>query len=119
MKHLRDESAAHIHRYRTELARLFQSTRTRHDAHEQSRGVMAEMAADPTFVTDFLRAALAKPTTFNSNSAPIIGFPIEINPDYSLIANCWLPLPNRATDLSTKAIHHHGLLLITSTTAFG
>ncbi|HVS29612.1 MAG TPA: hypothetical protein VHE14_08660, partial [Solirubrobacteraceae bacterium] len=36
-----------------------------------------------------------------------------------LVANAWIPLPDRRTDLSTKSIHHHGELLLTTATAFG
>jgi hypothetical protein len=41
------------------------------------------------------------------------------NPYFDLIINCWIPLPDRRTDLSTKAIHHHGTLLLSTATIFG
>jgi hypothetical protein len=35
------------------------------------------------------------------------------------VLNCWIPLPNRDTDLTTKAIHHHGDMLLSTVTIFG
>ena len=45
--------------------------------------------------------------------------PIALNPYFELVVNCWIPLPDRRTDLSTKAIHHHGKLLLSTATIFG
>jgi hypothetical protein len=49
----------------------------------------------------------------------VVGLDIELNHLFGLVANCWIPLPNRATDVSTKAIHHHGDMLLSTVTAFG
>jgi len=35
------------------------------------------------------------------------------------VTNCWIPLPERQSDISTKAIHHHGNMLLSTVTAFG
>lgn len=47
-----------------------------------------------------------------------MAFELEANPYFDLVINCWIPLPNRATDVSTKAIHHHGPMLLTTATVF-
>jgi hypothetical protein len=44
---------------------------------------------------------------------------ITTNPSFGLVANCWIPLPDRATNISTKAIHHHGDMLLSTATIFG
>jgi hypothetical protein len=48
-----------------------------------------------------------------------VAIPIALNPWFSIYANCWIPLPDGNTNLSTKAIHHHGKLLLSTVTLFG
>ena len=48
-----------------------------------------------------------------------MAFAVESNPSFEVVVNCWIPLPDRATDISTKSIHHHGPMLLTTATAFG
>jgi hypothetical protein len=44
---------------------------------------------------------------------------IASNPWFGLVANCWIPLPGRETHIATKAIHHHGNMLLSTATLFG
>src|SRR5262249_52931231 len=112
-------STARIKRYFDQLHQIFRRAPSRHQAHQESIPVLEAMSADPEFLTDALRAYLTQASALNRKLYPVIAITIEANDDYSLLINCWLPLPDRATDTSTKPIHHHGDLLITSATAFG
>ena len=49
----------------------------------------------------------------------MVGFEIASTPDFELVANAWLPLPNGDTNVSTKSIHHHGEMLLSTATIFG
>ncbi len=49
----------------------------------------------------------------------MVSIPVGLNPFFHLVAHCWIPLPGRETHISTKAIHHHGDLLLSSVTIFG
>ena len=66
-----------------------------------------------------LEKHLHTPGSLNTRHYPVVGIDIELNHLFGLVANCWIPLPNRATDVSTKAIHHHGEMLLSTVTAFG
>lgn len=101
------------------LTSVFATRRDKHEAHRWSREVMTEMAADPAFFTGALRKFLGSPDALRFKNYPTVSFRIELNPHYELVANCWIPLPGRETDVSTKAIHHHGDMLLTTATAFG
>jgi len=101
------------------LRRVFATQRDKREAHQKSREVMAEMAADPRFFTEAFKTFLLTPDALRLKNYPTVSFRIDINPHYELVANCWIPLPGRETDISTKAIHHHGDMLLTTATAFG
>jgi hypothetical protein len=101
------------------LTRIFRRSPNKHEAHFRSREVLEEMACNPRVLAAVLEEYLAKPGVLNTRHYPVIGMEIELNPHYGLVANCWIPLPDRRTDVSTKAIHHHGEMLLTTVTAFG
>jgi hypothetical protein len=70
-------------------------------------------------LTNILEHHLSRPSHFEKRHYPVIALPIVLNPYFELVVNCWIPLPDRRTDLSTKAIHHHGKLLLSTATIFG
>ncbi|MGH9392506.1 MAG: hypothetical protein ACRD1Z_23120 [Vicinamibacteria bacterium] len=107
--------SGHIER----LTELFRRSGSKHEAHLRSQDVLKEMASDPSVLAAVFEKYLARPGVLNSSHYPVIGIEIELNPHYGLVANCWIPLPDRRTDVSTKAIHHHGEMLLTTVTAFG
>ncbi len=113
------ELAARIDRAVHGLNRLFGTQPDRHRAHTQSRNILQDLCGDPAFLTAVLRRYLAFPDALNARNYPVVSFNVDLNPSYHLVVNCWIPLPNRETDLSTKAIHHHGTMLLTTATAFG
>jgi hypothetical protein len=106
-------------RYLDELKAIFTRVRDKHEANFQARQVMTEMAGDSAFLTEILRRHLQKAGSLNVKHYPVVGIDIETNPHFTLVANCWIPLPDKATNVSTKAIHHHGDMLLTTATAFG
>ena len=101
------------------LRQLFRYSRNKHEAHFRSQDNLKEMASDPSVLAAVFEKYLARPGVLNSRHYPVIGIEIELNAHYGLVANCWIPLPDRRTDVSTKAIHHHGEMLLTTVTAFG
>ena len=115
----RPEPDGRLKRYIQEITRIFQAARCKHDAHRQGRRVLEDIAADRTFLTRVLRQYLMTPGVLNARNYPVVGMNIELNPYYHLVANCWIPLPGRATNVSSKAIHHHGNMLLTTLTVFG
>ena len=102
-----------------ELRRIFCGCPDRRSAHERSVEVLRDLAGDPAVLTAALEALIRRPRSLSTGHYPVISLPIVSNPYFDLVFNCWLPLPDGSTDVSTKAIHHHGSMLLTTVTAFG
>lgn len=109
----------HFEGYLAELTRIFKKVPSKRQAHGRCRPVLEEMTTDLPFLSEVFRRGLSDPQVLNSRNYPVVSFNVKLNPDYHLVANCWIPLPGRQTDFSTKAIHHHGTMLLTTATAFG
>jgi hypothetical protein len=101
------------------LTDIFRRVRDKREAHRQSRAILGDMTTDPSGVTAIFRRHLEAPAALNARHYPVVSVMVEENPFYTLVANCWIPLPDGATDVTTKAIHHHGTMLLTTATAFG
>ncbi len=108
-----------LNSYVSELTRIFRSAPSKDEAHHQSRQVLGDMAIEPSLLTAILQKHLSTPSALNEKNFPVVRLDIELNPYYHLVAHCWIPLPGRETLISAKAIHHHGILLLTTATAFG
>ncbi len=106
-------------RYIDALTHVFATAPNKHEANYRSKPVLEEMSHDPGFFTAVLEKHLATPEALNTKHYPVVGIEIELNHLFGLVANCWIPLPDRATNISTKAIHHHGDMLLSTVTAFG
>jgi len=111
MDRLRDAEA--------ELVRVFEKAHTKHEANELARPVMEQLSRDPSFLAAILERYLASPGSLDKRNYPVVGIPIALNPSFGLVANCWIPLPGRETHIATKAIHHHGDMLLSTATIFG
>lgn len=105
--------------YVSRLTAIFRKSSCKREAHMKSRGVMAEMSRDDRLLKNILQEHLATPHSLNSTNYPFLILNIEENPFYTLAAHCWIPLPDRKTNISARAVHHHGDILLTSTTLFG
>ncbi len=106
-------------KYLREIKAIFVNAKNKHEANYQSTQLMAEMSGDAEFFSEILRKHLEKPGNLNTLHYPVVGIDVELNEYFGLVANCWIPLPDKATNISTKAIHHHGDMLLTTATAFG
>lgn len=106
-------------RYIEELNRIFRTASNKHQAHQESRRVLEDISTDRAFITAVIRRYLSSAQAFNKRHYPVVGMNVNLNPDYHLVANCWIPLPTREANVSTKAIHHHGTMLMTTATVFG
>lgn len=101
------------------LRAAFGDGRDKYAAHERARPVLLDMAASPDVLTAILDRHLADADALTVRHYPVVSLDIETNAHFGLVANCWIPLPDRDTNMSTKAIHHHGQMLLTTVTAFG
>lgn len=108
-----------MQRYIDALKQIFATSRDKHEANFRARSVLEDMSGDPAFFTAALEKHLNTPGSLNTRHYPVVGIDIELNHLFGLVANCWIPLPDRGTDVSTKAIHHHGDMLLSTVTAFG
>jgi hypothetical protein len=106
-------------RYISELNSIFEHTSDKREAHRRSRQVLQDMSGDSHVFTEALERHVTNPENLRTLHYPVLAVDVEVNPHYHLVANCWIPLPGRQTDVSTKAVHHHGSMLLTSVTAFG
>lgn len=106
-------------KYTEALTKVFRQNYDKHKANEASRTVLEDMSGDRNFLTEALRQHINKPNSLNAKHYPVVGLNIDLNPYYGIVANCWIPLPDQATDVSTKSIHHHGDMLLSTVTAYG
>ncbi|MBS2016807.1 MAG: hypothetical protein JST00_28235 [Deltaproteobacteria bacterium] len=102
-----------------ELLHIFKTSATKYEANERARPVLEQLSRDPSFLSGILEAYLSSPGSLDRQNYPVVGIPIALNPWFGLVANCWIPLPGRETHIATKAIHHHGDMLLSTVTLFG
>lgn len=102
-----------------ELVAVFRSASSKHEAHRKAAPVMEQLTRSPAFLAAVIEKYLLTGGSLDSKNYPVVGMTIAENPWFGLVANCWIPLPTRETDISTKCIHHHGDMLLTTATLFG
>lgn len=102
-----------------ELVAVFKAARTKHEANDRARPVLEQLSRDPSFLAAVLERYLETPGALDKKNYPVVGINIALNPYFGLVANCWIPLPGRETHIATKAIHHHGDMLLSTATIFG
>jgi hypothetical protein len=103
----------------TELVRIFRSSATKHEANARATPVLEQLSRDPAFLSAVIAKYLTTPGALDKKNYPVVGMDIALNPWFGLVANCWIPLPGRETNISTKAIHHHGTMLLSTATLWG
>ena len=108
-----------VKKYVGALEGVFRASPDKHEANRRSRAVLEDMSGDAAFLADALAAHLRAPGSLNQKHYPVVGFNVDLNPQFGLVVNCWIPLPDRKSDVSTKAIHHHGDMLLSTVNAFG
>jgi hypothetical protein len=102
-----------------QLTRIFAGSRDRREAHARAAPVLAAMSHDADFFSSCLERWVSQPGVLNTRHYPVLAVPIARTRDFELVANCWIPLPGGNTNMSTKSIHHHGHMLLTTVTNFG
>lgn len=108
-----------MHAYTAELVRIFRRAPDKHEAHRRSRQLLLDMAADGACLRSALAAEIQRPGGLNTRHFPAVALPIANNPYFNLVANCFLPSPSGATNVTANSIHHHGHLLLTTVNTFG
>jgi len=102
-----------------DLLGVFRSAASKHEAHRAAAPIMEQLTREPAFMTAVIAKYLTSQNSLERQNYPVVGMEIASNPWFGLVANCWIPLPGRETHISTKAIHHHGNMLLTTATLFG
>src|SRR5712691_8636804 len=113
------EPGDRIGAYVAAVRRIFRTTDDRRRAHTLAAPVLVDLACDPVAFRELLEQHLRTPSSLDHRHYPVISFLADSNPDFELVANCWIPLPDGGTSTTTKAIHHHGELLLTTAAGFG
>lgn len=96
-----------IEGYLKALTQVFKTADCKHEAHQRSQPILEDISTDRDFMTAILWQYLSIPSVLNTTNYPTVEINIELNADYHLLANCWIPLPGRQTNISSKTIHHH------------
>lgn len=106
--------------YLDKIAAIFKEEKDRYKAHEKATPVLKQMGADKEVLFDVFRQSLSDPEFINKiRHYPTIAFEIYQDKNVGISGNCFMPVPDRRTDLTVVSIHHHGKLLLTTTAAFG
>jgi hypothetical protein len=108
-----------VDKYLGAFNEIFKNAPNKQEANYRSRAVLEEMSGDRALFTEVLEKHLRTPGALDTKHYPVVGLDIELNPHYGLLANCWIPLPDKQSHISTKSIHHHGNMLLSTVTAFG
>lgn len=89
-------------------------------AHASSKNLLLEMAQDKTILLEIIKRNITSKDFFlKKRINPVIALTIVDNPYITLVSHFWMPLPNRATNVTHQSIHHHGRLLLTSVAPYG
>lgn len=112
-------STASLDRAFSELTDRFRRTRDAQEAHLASVPLLQDLAASAGLVEAILSRHLARPDVLRTPHFPVVSFHIARNPYVHLLANAWMAHPDQRTDLTTKAIHLHDRLFLTTVTIFG
>jgi hypothetical protein len=109
-----------LNHYVSAIASIFKEEKDRYEAHRKAAPVLKEMGADKEVLFDVFRKNLLDENFINKpRHYPTIAFEIFQDENVGISGNCFMPLPDRSTDLSFQSIHHHGKLLLTTVAAFG
>jgi hypothetical protein len=106
--------------YTNAISEVFRKEKDRHSAHSQANPILKEMGSKQEVLFDVFRQNLLDKKFINkARHYPNLAFEIYQDENVGISGNCFMPLPDRSTDLSFQSIHHHGKLLLTTVAAFG
>ncbi|MBC7451715.1 MAG: hypothetical protein H7259_09530, partial [Cytophagales bacterium] len=96
--------------YSESLTAIFKRLQPR-EAHMEAKELLLEMAKDADVFMEIVRRNILSPGFFSiKRNNPVIVLSIADNPYITIVANFWLPLPDRAINISHQSVHHHGKL---------
>lgn len=108
-----------LDQYITSLTNIFKKNQPR-IAHKLSQSLLLEMAQDKNILLEIIDRNIKSNDFFlKKRINPVIALSIVDNPFITLVAHFWMPLPDRATNITHQSIHHHGRLLLTSVAPYG
>jgi hypothetical protein len=102
-----------------ELIEVFRTSATKHEANRRAKPILEQLSREPRFLTAVFEKYLRTPGLLDQKNYPVVGMTYSVNPHFGFVVNCWIPLPSGATHVSTKMIHHHGDMLLSTATLFG
>lgn len=109
-----------LNHYTTEIASIFRTEKDRYQAHKLAVPVLKAMGAEREVLFDVFRKSLSDDEFIAKvRHYPTLAFEIYQDKNVGISGNCFMPVPDRRTDLSVVSIHHHGKLLLTTVAAFG
>ncbi|HEY6502869.1 MAG TPA: hypothetical protein VIZ28_02730 [Chitinophagaceae bacterium] len=109
-----------LNHYVSAIAAVFKQEKSRYEAHQKAAPILRGMGAEKEVLFDVFRKNLLNENFVNRpRHYPTLGFEIFQDENVGISGNCFMPLPDRSTDLSFQSIHHHGKLLLTTIAAFG
>ena len=102
------------------ITSFFEKNNDLYKAHALAAPVLKEMASDMDIFHKIIKKNLLGNNFLSLGRInPVIALEINKNDYYTLVANCWLPLPDKNPDTTHQSIHHHGNLLLTSVAPIG
>jgi hypothetical protein len=109
-----------LNHYVSAIAKVFKEEKDRYEAHRKAAPILKEMGAEKEVLFDVFRKNLLDEKFISRpRHYPTLGFEIFQDENVGISGNCFMPLPDRSTDLSFQSIHHHGKLLLTTVSVFG
>ncbi len=108
-----------LNSYVGQILEVFKANPDKTKAHKISTPIMESMTHNPEVLREIIRLNMAQPGFFNKFHYPAPSMQVVRNPYFDFVVNCWIPLPDKSSNVSTKALHHHGSMLLSTATAFG
>jgi hypothetical protein len=108
-----------LENYIAQLDHIF-SGKDRYQSHKEAAPVLLAMAKNPAVLHEIVSNNLNDDKILGlKKQGPVLNFDIINKRNYTFSAHCFMPLPDRAVDVSHNWIHHHDHSLLTSVNAFG
>ena len=105
--------------YIAKLDSIFEG-KDRYVSHKEAAPVLLAMAKDISILHEIISNNLEDIKILGmKKQGPVINFDIIIRRNYTFSAHCFMPLPDRAVNMSHNWIHHHDHSLLTSVNVFG
>lgn len=111
--------SAVVQGYVSAISAAFKRAPNKHAAHDASRPILLDMAADERVLPLILEQHVGQVANLNTRNYPSLGMSVASNAQFVLVANAFFPHPHGSTDVTVNSVHHHGEMLLTTVSAFG